>query len=62
MGLQQLEKVICQNILDEIHKDVQLKKIVKYLVIGLGNKTITPDAIGPFAIDAMQTEQFRKSK
>ncbi|RKJ15394.1 GPR endopeptidase, partial [Butyricicoccus sp. 1XD8-22] len=28
----------------------------KVLVIGLGNKTITPDAVGPFAIDAIQSQ------
>ncbi|TSI03302.1 GPR endopeptidase [Lysinibacillus sp. BW-2-10] len=55
-GFEQLERAFTKY-LDEIHKDIEIKKDSKVLVVGLGNKTITPDAIGPFAIDAMQTEQ-----
>lgn len=54
-GFEQLEKSFVKY-LDEIHKDVEIKKDSKVLVIGLGNKTITPDAVGPFAIDAMQSQ------
>ena len=42
-------------------KIFKLHKDSKVLVIGLGNKTITPDAIGPFAIDAMHTEHSENS-
>ena len=52
-GLQQLEKVLSKH-LKSLHEPVQLKKEDRILIVGLGNKTITPDAIGPFAIDAMQ--------
>lgn len=52
-GLQQLEKVLAKH-LKSLHEPVQLKKEDRILIVGLGNKTITPDAIGPFAIDAMQ--------
>ncbi|HWL13101.1 MAG TPA: GPR endopeptidase [Ureibacillus sp.] len=55
-GFEQLEKSFTKY-LDDIHKDIEITKDSKVLVIGLGNKTITPDAIGPFAIDAMQNEQ-----
>ncbi|MEK9198840.1 GPR endopeptidase [Ureibacillus sp. 179-F W5.1 NHS] len=55
-GFEQLEKAFTKY-LDDIHKDIKLTKDSKVLVIGLGNKTITPDAVGPFAIDAMQNEQ-----
>lgn len=55
-GFEQLEKSFTKY-LDDIHKDIKINKDSKVLVIGLGNKTITPDAIGPFAIDSMQNEQ-----
>lgn len=55
-GFEQLQKEFVKY-LDEIHKDIEITKDSKILVIGLGNKTITPDAIGPFAIDSMQNEQ-----
>ncbi|BDH62355.1 germination protease [Lysinibacillus sp. PLM2] len=54
-GFEQLEKSFVKY-LNEIHKDIEIKKGSKVLVIGLGNKTITPDAVGPFAIDAMQSQ------
>lgn len=56
-GFAQLEESFIKY-LDEIHKDIQITEDSKVLVVGLGNKTITPDAIGPYAIDAMQTEQL----
>lgn len=56
-GLGQLEKAFIKY-LDEIHEDIVFTEDSKVLVVGLGNKTITPDAVGPFAIDAMQDEQL----
>lgn len=56
-GFSQLEKNFVKY-LDDIHKDITIKKDSKVLVVGLGNKTITPDAIGPFTIDQMQTKQL----
>lgn len=43
--------------LDEMHQTIQLTAQSKILVIGLGNKTITPDAIGPYTIDMMHDVQ-----
>ena len=43
-----------QQQLAVLHEKLALSKNDKILVIGLGNKTITPDAIGPFTIDALQ--------
>nr|WP_106780029.1 GPR endopeptidase [Lysinibacillus timonensis] len=54
-GFDELKKSFIKY-LDEVHKEVDIQKDSKVLVIGLGNKTITPDAVGPFAIDAMQAE------
>lgn len=56
-GFEELENAFTKY-LDEIHKDIKITKDSKVLVIGLGNKNITPDAVGPFAIDAMQDEQL----
>ncbi|MEK4284645.1 MULTISPECIES: GPR endopeptidase [Ureibacillus] len=58
-GMKQLEKAFVKYI-DEIHQNIKLTKKSKILVIGLGNKTITPDAIGPFTIDAMQSRQLEE--
>lgn len=58
-GMKQLEKAFVKYI-DEIHQNMKLTKKSKILVIGLGNKTITPDAIGPFTIDAMQSRQLEE--
>ncbi|QBK26293.1 GPR endopeptidase [Ureibacillus thermophilus] len=58
-GMEQLEKAFLKYI-EEIHKDIKFTKDSKVLVIGLGNKTITPDAIGPFTIDAMQARQLEE--
>lgn len=52
-GLMQLEKTLTKQ-LKEMHAPLNLTKDQPILIIGLGNKTITPDAIGPFAIDSMQ--------
>jgi len=52
-GLMQLEKILAKQ-LKEMHAPLKLTKDQPILIIGLGNKTITPDAVGPFAIDSMQ--------
>lgn len=52
-GLQQLEKALTKQ-LEDLHAPLNLTKEDPILVVGLGNKTITPDAIGPFAIDHLQ--------
>lgn len=59
-GFSQLEKNFLKYF-DEMHHHIQIKKDSKILVIGLGNKTITPDAIGPFTIDAMQNRKLEES-
>lgn len=58
-GFSQLEKHFIKAF-DDLHKDLKLTKESKVLVVGLGNKTITPDAIGPFAIDAMQNRKLNE--
>lgn len=40
----------CREIANQIDKLVQIKSDTKTLVVGLGNKAITPDALGPKAI------------
>ncbi|MGE7666547.1 GPR endopeptidase [Ureibacillus composti] len=57
IGFKQLEAAFMKY-LNDIHKGITLGEDDKVLVIGLGNKTITPDAVGPFAIDSMQIEQL----
>ena len=56
IAFEQLEKSFSHH-LKELHKDLNITKEQPILVIGLGNKTITPDAIGPFAIDSMHKVQ-----
>lgn len=56
-GLNQMEEALIKY-LDLIHKDIKLNHDSKVLVVGLGNKTITPDAIGPATIDSMQARQL----
>ena len=48
-----IEKIFIQK-LKEMHHDLNLTKDSKILIIGLGNATITPDAIGPKAIEYLQ--------
>ncbi|MEK4230062.1 GPR endopeptidase [Solibacillus sp. FSL H8-0538] len=55
-GFSQLEAAL-EHHLEEMHRDIVFTKDQKVLVIGLGNKTITPDAIGPFTIDSMHKLQ-----
>lgn len=52
-GLQQLEKSLTKQLVD-LHEPLEITKEGPILVVGLGNKTITPDAIGPFVIDHLQ--------
>lgn len=55
-GFSQLQESLI-HYLEEMHKEISLTTDSRVLVIGLGNKTITPDAIGPYVIDAMQKKQ-----
>lgn len=48
-----IEKIFIQK-LKEMHQDLNLSKDSRILIIGLGNATITPDAIGPKAIEYLQ--------
>lgn len=48
-----LKKIFIQK-LEEMHGNLSLTKSSKVLIIGLGNSTITPDAIGPKAIEYLQ--------
>ena len=52
-GLQQLEKTLTKQLAD-LHGPLELTKDGPILIVGLGNKTITPDAVGPFVIDHLQ--------
>ena len=55
-GFEQMKETLLKY-LHELHKNISLTAQSKVLVIGLGNKTITPDAIGPYTIDAMHKMQ-----
>lgn len=55
-GFSQLQETLI-HYLHDLHKKVEITAQSKILVIGLGNKTITPDAIGPYTIDAMHKKQ-----
>lgn len=55
-GFEQMQESLI-HYLHDLHKDVKITADSKILVIGLGNKTITPDAIGPYTIDAMHKKQ-----
>lgn len=52
-----IEKIFIQK-LREMHQDLNLTKDSKILIIGLGNATITPDAIGPKAIEYLQSSSL----
>ena len=52
-----LEKIFIKK-LREMHNDYNLSKDSKILIIGLGNATITPDAIGPKAIEYLQASSL----
>lgn len=53
-GIEQLQNALTKQ-LGLLHKKITLGKDSKVLIIGLGNKTITPDAVGPYTIDVLQT-------
>ena len=55
-----LEKIFIEK-LREMHHDLNLSKDSKILIIGLGNATITPDAIGPKAIEYLQSSSLTES-
>lgn len=54
-GIKQIEQHLF-HALHSIHKGIKLSAEDKILIIGLGNKMITPDAVGPIAIDLLQKE------
>jgi len=56
-GFTELEEHLIAS-LQDIHKQLALTPQSKILIIGLGNRTITPDAIGPLAIDRFHEEMF----
>ena len=56
-GFTQLEQEFISS-LHDIHHTLDLNSQSKILVVGLGNRTITPDAIGPLAIDRFHEEMF----
>ncbi|WP_313891788.1 GPR endopeptidase [Psychrobacillus sp.] len=56
-SFKQLEKMFIKY-LEEIHESISLTKTSKILIIGLGNATITPDAIGPKAIEYLQSSSL----
>ncbi|QUG42163.1 GPR endopeptidase [Psychrobacillus sp. INOP01] len=55
-----IEKIFIEK-LKEMHHDLNLTKDSKILIIGLGNATITPDAIGPKAIEYLQSSSLTES-
>ncbi|QDP99463.1 GPR endopeptidase [Lysinibacillus fusiformis] len=53
-GFQQLEEALLSNF-KKLHESISWKNDDKILIIGLGNRTITPDAIGPYLIDHLHS-------
>ncbi|UPW82067.1 GPR endopeptidase [Lysinibacillus sp. Ag94] len=53
-GFEQLEKELLVNF-KKMHESMSWKEDDKILIIGLGNRTITPDAIGPYLIDHLHS-------
>lgn len=53
-GFEQLEKELLAYF-KKMHKSMSWKEDDKILIIGLGNRTITPDAIGPYLIDHLHS-------
>ena len=58
-GFELLQDTFVQSF-NKLHENIKFKEGDKILIIGLGNKTITPDAIGPFTIDALQKEKLEE--
>jgi spore protease len=56
-----LKKIFIQK-LEEMHQHLTLTKSSKVLIIGLGNSTITPDAIGPKAIEYLQGSSLSQNE
>ncbi|MGE7112176.1 GPR endopeptidase [Lysinibacillus sp. NPDC047702] len=53
-GFEQLENELLENF-KKMHEALSWNKDDKILIIGLGNRTITPDAIGPYLIDHLHS-------
>jgi len=53
-GFEQLENELLVNF-KKLHEAISWNKDDKILIIGLGNRTITPDAIGPYLIDHLHS-------
>jgi len=53
-GFEQLEKELLVNF-KKMHEEMSWNEADKILIIGLGNRTITPDAIGPYLIDHLHS-------
>jgi spore protease len=56
-SFKQIEKMFIKY-LDDIHAEIPLSTNSKILIIGLGNASITPDAIGPKAIEYLQSSSL----
>lgn len=56
-GFEQLEEIFLKY-LDEMHQHLKWKEGERVLVIGLGNRTITPDAVGPYVIDILHSGEL----
>src|SRR5690606_26282094 len=52
--LEQLSRLLVEK-LDEILKDVPTVPKGRILFIGLGNREVTPDAVGPLTMDKLQS-------
>ncbi|KZE40068.1 spore gernimation protein [Bhargavaea cecembensis] len=52
-GFVELEQLLADK-LREMHTPLGLPENPKVLVVGLGNRSVTPDAVGPYAIDRLQ--------
>ncbi len=53
-GFIQLEQELLENF-KKLHESLSWQEDDKILIIGLGNRTITPDAIGPYLIDHLHS-------
>ena len=52
----------CYLLADEIRNMVNINKDTKTLVVGLGNKSITPDALGPDVVSKLMVTNHMKGK
>ena len=55
-GFTQLQQSLMEY-LQQLHQNITFTEQSKIVIVGLGNKTITPDAIGPYTIDMMHKHQ-----